>query len=224
MLDLFCGAGGCSVGYYRSGFTKIVGVDINPQPRYPFEFMQADALATLQHLINGGRIRPDPMRDEPTYGLGDFDAIHASPPCQAYTIAKSINGRRHPDLVPETRRLLEESGKPWVIENVPGAPMPDAKVCCGLALGLKVKRHRLFESSIELWFPPCPSGHKGEWFTVFGNGGGTANRPRLATGATARKAMNIGWMNRYELSQAIPPDYTELVGDQLRAYVKRKAA
>lgn len=201
LLDLFCGAGGCSVGYHRAGFDEIVGVDLHPQPRYPFRFVQADALEYLKE-----------------YGHW-FDAIHASPPCQAYTVARHINGNVHPELVDPVRVLLKASGKPWVMENVPGAPMPSAKTCCGLALGCRVKRHRLFESSMDLEFPPCPKGHPGEWYTVFGNGGGNG-RPREGTGAIGRWAMGIDWMNRYELSQAIPPAYTEFVGKQLIAHLK----
>lgn len=232
MLDLFCGAGGCSVGYYRSGFTKIVGVDINPQPRYPFEFMQADALATLQHLINGGRIRPDPMKDEPVYGLGDFDAIHASPPCQRYSIGRHIHtsGERHPDLVGPTRQLLMATHLPWVIENVMGAPLESAIVLCGTMFGLRVLRHRQFESSVQLVAPTHQKHPRGN-LTNAGTG--------YSTGATGfvcvaghnfvreagAKAMGVEWMtDRHEVAQAIPPAYTEFIGDQLRAHIKRKAA
>ena len=200
LLDLFCGAGGCSMGYHRASF-DVVGVDNRPQPRYPFPFVQADA---LDFLATHGR---------------QFDVIHASPPCQAYTAARPMHGNRHPDLVGTVRDLLDSTGKLWVIENVPGAPLRFFTTVCGLALGIKVKRHRLFESNLLLFAPPCPRRHVGEWYTVFGDGGSRVSRGRKrdAKNGTARLAMGIEWMNRRELSQAIPPAYTHYLGVQLRA-------
>lgn len=207
LLDLFCGAGGAGMGYHRAGF-EVVGVDIAPQPRYPFEFHQADAL---------------------TFPLDGFDAIHASPPCQAYSIANNIHGRAdHPDLLPATRARLEAWGGPWVIENVPGAPMRNWVVLCGRAFGLGVKRHRWFESNVALLVPPCPPGHPGDWVSVFGHtvltrghvigrakgGGNTIQRHHLST-EVGRTAMGIDWMTRDELSEAIPPAYCEHLGRQL---------
>lgn len=207
LLDLFCGAGGCSVGYHRAGF-DVVGVDNKPQPRYPFTFHQADAL---------------------DFPLDGFDAVHASPPCQAYSIANNIHSRDdHPDLLPATRERLDDWGGPWVIENVPGAPMRNWVVVCGLALGLGVKRHRWFESNVTLLVPPCPGGHPGDWVSVFGQtvlsrghvigkakgGGNRIKRSHLGTDI-GREAMGIDWMNRDELSEAIPPAYTEHIGRQL---------
>jgi DNA (cytosine-5)-methyltransferase 1 len=156
LLDLFCGAGGAAMGYARAGF-EVVGVDIKPQPHYPFEFIQGDAMAFL--------------RDGPTLTHGErIDVIHASPPCQRYSIANNIHQNDdHPDLLPETRRLLLATGLPYVIENVPGAPMQNYAVACGLALGVNVKRHRWFESSELLMMPPCPKGHPGDWLLVFGH-------------------------------------------------------
>lgn len=152
LLDLFCGAGGCSVGYQRSGF-DCVGVDHRPQPRYPFpdRFQQGCALETLESLIGGGLVCG--LR------LADIDAIHASPPCQRYSAGTRIwpenAAERHPDLVGPTRELLDRSGKPWVIENVEGSPLsPFAPMLCGLQFGLKVFRHRLFESNIALFGMP----------------------------------------------------------------------
>jgi len=211
LLDLFCGAGGAAVGYSRAGFTEIVGVDHKPQPRYPFEFVQADA---LEYLADHGR---------------EFDAIHASPPCQAYSVANNIHSRTdHPDLVDETRAALERIGKPWVIENVYGSPLIYPALVCGLALGLNVKRHRYFESSVFLFSTTCPPGHKGNWILVFGNsvlergtkigvakGGGPAIKRKHIATHHAHAAMGINWMSRKELSQAIPPAYTEFVGRQL---------
>jgi DNA (cytosine-5)-methyltransferase 1 len=222
LLDLFCGAGGAAMGYARAGF-EVVGVDINPQPRYPFEFHQADAM---------------------TYQLDGFDAIHASPPCQAYSIANNIHQRTdHPDLLPATRERLLGSGLPWVIENVPGAPMSNYFTLCGLALGINVKRHRQFESSEFVLVPPCPKGHPGDWLLVFGHtvlerghqvgvtakrtarhpkGGPIIRRRHMGTDA-GRAAMGIDWMNRDELSEALPPAYTEYIGAQLIQAVERAA-
>jgi DNA (cytosine-5)-methyltransferase 1 len=130
--------GGCSVGYARAGF-DVVGVDLKPQKNYPFEFVQADA---LQYLADHGQ---------------EFDAIHASPPCQHYSAAtRDVNRENHPDLVAECRELLERSGKPWVIENVMGAPLSGfSAVMCGSMFGMKVRRHRLFETSFLMLSPPC---------------------------------------------------------------------
>jgi DNA (cytosine-5)-methyltransferase 1 len=198
------------MGYHRAGF-EVVGVDIKPQPRYPFTFIQADA---LEYCREHGR---------------EYDAIHASPPCQAYSAANNIHGRTdHPDLIDATREALMAAGRPYVIENVPGAPLRDPALVCGLSLGLNVKRHRLFESSgLLLLGTPCGD-HAGDWLCVFGNscrgrchvsgrakgGGPRCLRPTLPTDR-CRDAMRIEWMNRNELSQAIPPAYTEYIGRQL---------
>ena len=211
LLDAFSGAGGAAKGYQRAGF-YVVGVDIAPQPHYcGDEFIQGDALAFL------GRVASE-----------DFDAIHASPPCQAYTVARRIHGvGDHPDLLAVTRDLLEATGLPWVIENVPGAPMRPDVICCGLAFGLGVKRHRLFESNRPMWgAPQCPHGHPGDWVTVFGHTViGRQHRTHAETGRKqsyihlgtdrGREAMGIDWMTGAELSQAIPPAYTEFIGAQL---------
>ena len=204
LLDLFCGAGGCTAGYQRAGFW-VRGVDIKPQPRYCGEqFIQSDALEYLAGLIESGEIE-------------EFDAIHASPPCQAYSTTKSIWGKEHPDLLSATRELLIASGVAWLIENVNGAPLRHAIRLCGVQFGLKVYRHRFFEASEMLLAPPhlphpermpraghgfSPSGY----VCVVGNTGDVKR---------ARIAMGIDWMNRDELAQAIPPDYTEFIGKQL---------
>jgi DNA (cytosine-5)-methyltransferase 1 len=223
-LDLFCGAGGSAVGYSRAGF-EVVGVDIAPQPHYPFEFHQADALAFLSSayaIVGRELLQYVVLRDM------HFDAIHASPPCQAYTVARRIHGvGDHPDLLAVTRDLLEATRLPWVIENVPGAPMRPDVICCGLAFGLGVKRHRLFESNRPMWgAPQCPHGHPGDWVTVFGHTViGRSRRTHAETGRKqsyihlstdrGREAMGIDWMTRDELSQAIPPVYAEFIGRQL---------
>ncbi len=208
LLDLFCGAGGAAVGYDRAGF-DVVGVDIRPQPHYPFEFRHLDALDYLGRLVE--------------YGTGRWDAIHASPPCQAYSMAQRIRKREHADLVGLTRELLEGTGLPWVIENVPGSPLRDPVVLEGQMFeGLRTQRKRWFETNWPLEVPflrsprPAPLAKMGrkpradEWVHVVGN----AHSPKL-NGA----AMGIDWMNRAELAEAIPPAYTALIGEQLLAHI-----
>lgn len=202
LLDLFCGAGGAAMGYHRAGF-DVTGVDSAPQPRYPFAFVQADALDFLREHGH------------------EFDAIHASPPCQAYSMAAQAQrnaGRVYPDLVGATRDGLNAAGVPWVIENVPGAPVrPDITVC-GCQVGLELRRVRWFETSwrdLSL-MPLCD--HRGPVVSVVGHGTPSWVRQQLGYNPTIhqyRAAMGIDWMNRSELSQAIPPAYTELVGRRL---------
>lgn len=198
LLDLFCSAGGCSVGYHRAGF-DVVGVDIAPQPNYPYEFHQADAL---------------------DYPLDGFDAIHASPTCQPFSFATppgAIND--WPDLVTPTReRLHREATVPFVIENVPGAPIRPDVLLCGEMFGLRVHRHRYFETEGFLCMQPPHSRHRlrgalnnchiedGHARQVVGH---------FANHADAADAMGIDWMTRGELVEAIPPDYTEHIGTQL---------
>lgn len=220
LLDLFCGAGGAGMGYARAGF-EVVGVDINPQPRYPFAFIQGDA---LEYVAAHGH---------------EFDAIHASPPCQAYTSLGAMHkDRKYPDLLAATRALLVGIGRPWVIENVPGAPMTGITLC-GSMFGLgahcrdgawhQLRRHRLFESSAFLLSPVCQ--HEGRPVGVYGNGGGNEGRAYLPgiNGYTGnakerRETMGIDWMNRGELSQSIPPAYTEFIGGQLMVSLSEVAA
>lgn len=212
LLDLFSGAGGAAEGYRRAGFTDITGVDIAPQPRYPFRFVQADALDYLRGLINSGEV-------------AGFDLIHASPPCQAYSKAQHIrdNGHEHPDLVAGTRRLLRRAGVPYVIENVPGAPLENGVVLCGTLFDLRVYRHRLFESSALFLAPRCahPPYLRDGYVCVYGNvvrgrqTGTRGNKYRRYTTAYARRAMGIDWMTRDELAQAIPPAYTEYIGREM---------
>lgn len=217
LLDLFCGAGGAAMGYYRAGFTEIVGVDVSPQPRYPFTFVQADALDYLRTVSKRGCA---------------FDAVHASPPCQRYTVANNIHQRPdHPDLIAPTRRALQGLCRPYVIENVPRAPLHRPVCVCGRALGCGVKRHRLFESNVPLVGTVCPKGHPGDWVCVFGHtvlerspavgrtlkNGPMYRRKHLGTDH-GRAAMGIPWMSREELSEAIPPAYSEYIGRQVRQY------
>ncbi len=192
LLDLFCGAGGCGMGYARAGF-EVVGVDIKPQPRYPFEFIQGDA---LEYLAAHGR---------------DFDAIHASPPCQAYSRATAWRGKRssHPDLIAVVRELLERSGVPFVIENVQDArPMLRwPQLLCGSMFGLRVRRHRYFETpSLPLVLVPgCR--HRGNDYSH--------DHGAKQTERAYADAMGCEWMTVHEARQAIPPAYTEFIGRQL---------
>ena len=200
LLDLFCKAGGAGMGYHRAGF-DVVGVDIEPQPRYPFTFIQADAM---------------------TFPLDGFDAIHASPPCQAYSIAAKGTGKVYPDLLAPVRDRLIARGTPWVIENVPGAPMRADYQICGCQVGLKLRRMRWFETSWEGFVLSRPHHHDGPVVSVVGHGTPTWVRQQLGYNPTiedCRAAMGIEWMTRAELSQAIPPAYTELIGGYLMAAV-----
>lgn len=231
LLDLFCAAGGCSVGYQRAGF-DVIGVDHRPMPRYPFGFCQGDALELLRCLMSNGYFRTS-ASDKAIY-LEDIAAIHASPPCQQFSVAKRLNPKcNHEDLVSATRDLLEASGKKWVIENVPGSPLINPVLVCGLALGLNLKRHRLFESNSFLFGTTCPKGHRGEWLTIYGHdgtirherkkwvtvfGGGApkvADNRRRASMDQRKEAMGIDWMTRDEMSLAIPPAYCQFIGKQL---------
>jgi DNA (cytosine-5)-methyltransferase 1 len=229
LLDLFCCAGGAAMGYHRAGF-EVVGVDIRPQPRYPFEFIQADCLTLDLGFLRG------------------FDAIHASPPCQAHTAMKTMhNAKAHADLVEPTRAMLVASGRPWAIENVVGAPLIAPIMLCGTMFGLGVEdadllRHRLFElSDPPLLVPQCQHGRRA---TVGVYGGHVRDRRRRTIGVygegardsrrkldkgvdeftveDARVAMDIDWMTLAELCQAIPPPYTEWVGKHLLASLEQE--
>jgi DNA (cytosine-5)-methyltransferase 1 len=212
LLDLFCGAGGAAVGYHRAGFETIVGVDIKPQPRYPFQFVQADALEYL------------------TCFWSRFDAIHASPPCQHYSMM-SVNlgtSDRYPDLVQYVVSGLERIGLPFAVENVPGAPMRPSITLCGSHFGLRVARHRHFESNaIEFnLLPSCA--HHDEMVTAYGSGTPVWMRERRRRQGKAlhirndeiAQAMGIDWMTRAEMDQAIPPAYTEFIGKQLLSVLR----
>jgi DNA (cytosine-5)-methyltransferase 1 len=208
LLDLFSGAGGAGMGYHQAGF-DVVGVDISPQPRYPFEFLQADALEVAA---------------DREY-LASFDAVHASPPCQAYSVAAQGHrnaGKEYPDLLAPARLALERSGLPWVIENVPGAPMRSDCRLCGCQFGLDLRRERWFETSWRAFqlMPPCH--HPYPVPSVVGHGTPSWVRQQLGynpTIADYRRCMGIDWMNRNELSQAIPPAYTRYIGEQLLAAI-----
>lgn len=229
LLDLFSGAGGCSVGYHRAGF-DVVGVDIEPHKDYPYDFRLGDAMDVL---------------NDATY-LAQFDAIHASPPCQAYSVTRHTHSVEHPDLYRPVKMALEawslrHFGRPWVIENVPGVPMPSYVTLCGSMFDLRatdedgtelaLRRHRLFESNVML-LAPGPCRHDD---TQVGGvyGGGSSDRRHAKEvrrgGYTPkvhvrRDLMGIDWMNGDDLSQAIPPAYTEHLGQQLLDHVQSAAA
>ena len=237
LLDLFCGAGGCSVGYARAGF-DVVGVDLNVNA-----LKRNPAPVTMPHDAM------EVLRGETSIDLDSFDVIHASPPCQHYSVTKHTHKNEHPDLVPEVVELLEawrsrSPGRQWVVENVPGAPMANPLVLCGSMFDLQadddyigqrvwLKRHRLFESSALLMAPgPCrhPKGMR-----VGGVYGGAWSKnasidPTVKrTGGYAppdhvqRELMGIDWMTRQQLNQAIPPAYTEHLGAQLIDYLRAGA-
>ncbi len=202
LLDLFCGAGGAAVGYHRAGF-EVVGVDIKPQKHFPFEFHQADAML---------------------YPLGGFDVIHASPPCQHYSLG-TPDKSKHKGCLPEVRDILRASGVPWVIENVPRAPIDTSTMICGCQVGLPlIRRRRFFEFSFPFYALSPPCRHDGPVITVTGHGTTSGNRKtwgRNIKVSEMRSAMGIDWMNHDELSQAIPPAYTEYIGKQIMDFLKR---
>ena len=195
LLDLFCGAGGAAKGYHDAGF-EVVGVDHVPQPHYPYEFHEADAM---------------------TYPLEGFDVIHASPPCQAYSAAMRHLSKPTPMLIDALRERLEAQPTPFVIENVPGAPMRSPLVLCGTMFGLRIVRHRLFESSLFIW-PPAACNHR-ERSVINPHRAESRQRIYAEFGRQDPEKlwgveMGIEWMGRYELREAIPPAYTRYIGER----------
>lgn len=204
LLDLFCGAGGAAVGYHRAGF-DVVGVDIKPQPRYPFRHIVANAM---------------------TFPLDGYDAIHASPPCQDHSPLSGIAGKHGTGwMLAATIDRLRGSGVPYVVENVPGASMPGAYTLCGRSFGIaRLRRHRLFLTAFPMLVPPCSCSRRVQPVGVYGdlrrNDRVVRNSkdgiPRLRAGVqTARDLLDCPWMQAHELTQAIPPAYTQFVGEQL---------
>lgn len=198
LLDLFCGAGGATRGYQLAGF-HVTGVDISPQPHYlGNDFIQADAMI---------------------YPLHGFDVIHASPPCQRYMTGGLVARDNHPDLLGPVRERLQKWGGTWMIENVPGAPMRPDIMMCGSMFGLQVRRHRWFELSNQaqlIMMSPCD--HTKPITGVYGNPHGQAGAwPGMLPSdlETWRLAMGIDWMTASEISEAIPPAYTQYIGEQL---------
>lgn len=218
LLDLFCGAGGAAMGYSRAGF-EVVGVDIKPQPHYPFEFHQADA---LEYVAEHGR---------------EFDAIHASPPCQRWTAyaRRPAHVGEYPDLIGRTRRWIDGQTrsiswpKPYVIENVRGAPLRSSLMLCGSAFGLDVRRHRYFESGALL--PGAPDCNHSAQAPRFPQATNRANlRRTVEVGVwripleTQKRAMGVDWnVELEELSEMVPPAYTEWIGRQLIAALESVA-
>jgi DNA (cytosine-5)-methyltransferase 1 len=208
LLDLYCAAGGAGMGYFRAGF-DVVGVDINQQPHYPFEFIKANVLDLGQDFLRG------------------FDAIHASPPCQLYTRKAANWGRErkhfieHPDLIEPTRNMLVESGLPHVLENVMGAPMRCDAMLCGTMFGLRIIKHRQFECSFPVGglLPDCdhrdvynPWSGKGRSAAEHREAQGTPWIPQC--GGASRKAGYTG-----DLNNAIPPAFTQFIGEQLAIHL-----
>jgi len=203
LLDLFCGAGGAAMGYHRAGF-DVVGVDICPQPRYPFEFDQGDAL---------------------TWPLDGYDAIHASPPCQDHSAIGGRDGRHGTGwMLAATVQRVKAAGVPWIVENVVS---PDVQMAgwwftlCGSSFGLKVRRHRRFGSNVLMLAPGCRHDLQGTPLGVYGGGGhGPSTRPAGGGGTKARRQdyaeiMDMPWAKWPEIAQAIPPAYTAWIGAQL---------
>lgn len=216
LLDLFAGAGGCSVGYDHAGF-DVTGVDIEGHPDYPFELIEADALTVLADVDY----------------LDTFDAVHASPPCQHYSVA-TANRDKHPDLVPPVRAALEAWGGMYVIENVPGAPLIDPVRICGSAFPeLGVRRHRLFESNVTLTGTGCHHASQGQPVGVYGDHpdsrrylrpNGTQRGTKALSLTEGQAAMGISWMTWRDLTEAIPPLFTAHIGAQLITHLAQEKA
>lgn len=219
LLDLFCCEGGAAKGYAEAGF-EVVGVDLEPKyaKRYPYEFINKNALDFIVDYHH------------------NFDAIHASPPCQAYSITKNGHNKQHPALIEEVRERLKATGLPYVIENVVGAPLENPKLLCGRMFNLSaidddgtplvMDRHRLFETNWNLIVPEHPKHDKAQ---VGGSYGG-ARRNKLEaktirkggyvpSKAIQEKLLGINWMTQYGLFQSIPPAYTYYIGKQLKEIV-----
>lgn len=214
ILDLFCGAGGASMGLHFSfPNAHITGVDINPQPRYPFEFVQADALK---------------------FPLGSYDFYWASPPCQQFSSMRKgrWKDRKHPDLIDKTRELLKTTNKPYVIENVLGSPLIDPIMLCGTMFNLQttyknqLRRHRIFETSFSIKVSMVCNHNEFSAIGVYGGGQHPLRKNRLRKRDTQnhhaayfcikarKKIMEINWMIGKELNQAVPPAYAEYIGNQ----------
>ena len=213
LLDLYCAAGGAAKGYHDAGFA-LVGVDINPQPHYPYEFIQRDCLALDRDFLR------------------QFAAIHASPPCQSYTRKSADWGRKrthwieHPDLIDATRDMLVASGLPYVIENVVGAPMRADLTLCGTMFGLRIIKHRQFECSFPV-FALLPACDHSDVYNPWSGAGRSADKLREAqgtpwipmSGGASRKAGVTG-----DLFNAIPPAFTKFIGGQLLAHLEQRKA
>lgn len=211
-LDLFCGAGGASMGLHRAGF-EMTGIDIKPQPRYPFAFIQGDALEA---------------------DLTGYDFIWASPPCQGYSALKGLVTEIRPKLIPQVRAMLKAAGVTYCIENVVGSDLVNPIRLCGSSFGLGVWRHRLFEmSDPPLFVPECQHSDCPEPIDVTGTGGPFKGKRKKGGGGSSRKpnnlahaqeVMGIDWMRRRELSEAIPPAFSEFIGRHVIETLQRAEA
>jgi len=224
-LDFYCGAGWATRGMQMAGF-HVTGVDIKPQPRYCGDaFIQADALSV---------------------SLDGYDFVWSSPPCQAHTVLKKMwNAKPHVDLIPQTRAKLKAWGGPWIIENVVGAPLFSPVLLCGTMFNLgageaELRRHRLFESNCFLLGPECQhrlsrvvgvyGGHgrdrrrRPKSVGVYGHSGGASRQGQEFSVTERREAMGIDWMMGTELSQAIPPAYSQFLCQQILEQLERRAA
>lgn len=215
LLDLFCCEGGAATGYHRAGF-DVVGVDLDPQPLYPFEFHRADALKVLGHVLDG----------HPAWS--GFSAIHASPPCQSYSTMANRHGSDELELIGIVRDLLVQTRVPWVIENVVGARrhMESPVMLHGGQFGIGVYRPRLFESNVLLMSAPkaprpvdaaAVYGRREDRRLLWRRADGT--ELRAASLEKAREAMGMPWASWNGVREAIPPAYTEFIGRQLLAYL-----
>ena len=201
ILDLFCGAGGAAMGYHQAfPDAEIVGVDIEPQPDYPFTFIQADALVPIE---------------------GTFDLVHASPPCQSYTGMTNRYASAQPELIEQTRAhiMTQYPDSSYVIENVVGSGrhLNTNLMLCGSMFGLPVRRHRLFETSWLIWQPDCRD-HTGH-IPIYGRPDGRRLFGELRAWTSleqGRQAMQVEWMtNWHSIREAIPPAYTRYIGESL---------
>lgn len=218
LLDLFCCAGGASRGYWDAGF-DVVGVDIEPQPHYPYTFIRGDALQVMGRLVNRYSIN--------SYTLSDFDAFAASPPCQKFSrLSNSQPGtkEKYPDLIPKTRELLGFTGKPYAIENVPGAPLRTTVTLCGTSFGKQLQLHRDFETNFPV--PPLECDHTKYVINpanVEGRARIRAQYPGETIEGVWRREKGVEWMNGHEGREAIIPAFTEYIGGfMLRAAQPRR--
>lgn len=207
-LDLFCGAGGAGMGLHRAGF-RVVGWDTKQGLRYPFERHIGDALEA---------------------DLSGFDFVWASPPCQAHSALRHLHPEKDYEcFIERTRDKLMKWAGPWIIENVPGAPLINPVTLCGSSFGLRVRRHRIFESNVPLAGSVCDHETQGQPMDVSGTGGQRVNRRKDDHGGAcckphnireAQAAIGIDWMDRKEISQAIPPAYSEFLGRQVMKHLQ----
>lgn len=233
ILDLFCCQGGASRGYADAGF-EVIGIDIEPQPRYPYPFHQGDALKVLRDLLMSDTFGEPVELGGNEYVLADFDAIHASPPCQAYSTI-TPDKSKHPELIEPVRELLDATGLPYVIENVDGAKkhLHNPTRLCGSTFGLKVRRHRWFETNWPLLGAECQHHTQDAVIGVYGQHpdrkqhrrpDGTSRGVKATSVEEARDAMGMPWASWDGVREAIPPAYTRFIGLQLAVHLSEETA